>query len=141
LVPAELETQKAKVEKELQGRSSLNRLMHHQLAAALLLPGIENMGLRTATAQVCVDEAGIGCALERYRLANQRFPEKMEELVPKFLTRVPLDILSGRPYKYRKEDETGYVLYSIGWNERDDGGVPGRKLFDEKEGDWIWQIR
>ncbi|MDB6032852.1 MAG: hypothetical protein JWM16_3190 [Verrucomicrobiales bacterium] len=141
LVPAELETRKAKVEKQLQGRSSLNRLVHHQLAAALLLPGLENMGLRAATGQVCADEAGIACALERYRLVNQGFPEKLEELVPKFLLRLPQDIISGQPYKYRKEGETGYDLYSIGWNERDDGGLRGRKLFDEKEGDWVWQIR
>ena len=30
-----------------------------------------------------------------------------------------------------------FILYSVGWNEKDDGGVPGKTLFDEKEGDWV----
>jgi len=27
------------------------------------------------------------------------------------------------------------VLYSIGWNGKDDGGVPGKTM---AEGDWVW---
>ena len=34
----------------------------------------------------------------------------------------------------------GYVLYSVGWNQQDDGGSPGKTMFDEKDGDWIWQV-
>jgi hypothetical protein len=26
----------------------------------------------------------------------------------------------------------------VGWNETDDSGVNGKKMFDEKEGDWVW---
>ena len=33
-----------------------------------------------------------------------------------------------------------FVLYSVGWNEKDDGGVPGKELFDPKDGDWVWQF-
>jgi len=32
------------------------------------------------------------------------------------------------------------VLYSVGWNEKDDGGTPGKALFDEKQGDWVWRF-
>ena len=36
-------------------------------------------------------------------------------------------------------DEGRFVLYSVGWNEKDDGGVPGKTRFDESEGDWVWE--
>jgi hypothetical protein len=28
-----------------------------------------------------------------------------------------------------------FVLYSVGWNEKDDGGKPGKRWL---EGDWVW---
>ena len=28
-----------------------------------------------------------------------------------------------------------YILYSVGWNEKDDGGVEGQNF---GEGDWVW---
>jgi hypothetical protein len=40
--------------------------------------------------------------------------------------------------KYRRTDNGSFVLWSVGWNEKDDGGVPGKTLFDEKQGDWVW---
>ena len=37
----------------------------------------------------------------------------------------------------------GYVLYKVGWNEKDDGGVPAMTKSGEgvdfKEGDWVWR--
>ena len=35
-------------------------------------------------------------------------------------------------------DDGKFVLYSVGWNEKDDGGVPGKTLFDQTQGDWVW---
>ena len=48
-------------------------------------------------------------------------------------------MLTGEPYKYRRTDDGRFVLYSVGWDEKDDGGVPGKTLFDEKQGDWVWE--
>jgi hypothetical protein len=36
------------------------------------------------------------------------------------------------------------VLYSVGWNQSDDGGTvvlneSSRKTVDIKKGDWVWQ--
>jgi len=28
---------------------------------------------------------------------------------------------------------------AVGRDEKDDGGVPGKRDFDVKEGDWVWQ--
>ena len=46
--------------------------------------------------------------------------------------------MNGRLLKYRREANGQFVLHSIGWNETDDGGVPGT-LADVKNDDWVWQ--
>jgi hypothetical protein len=51
---------------------------------------------------------------------------------------LPNDSLTGEPYKYRRTDNDHFVLYSVGWNEKDDGGVPGKVLFDDANRDWVW---
>ena len=47
--------------------------------------------------------------------------------------------MTGDLLKYHVIGERSYLLYSVGWNEKDDGGTPGKTLFDEKEGDWVWR--
>lgn len=66
-----------------------------------------------------VTQAGI--AVERYRLAEGRLPQSLEELVPGYIEAVPADPFDGRPLKY-STPETGFVVYSIGDDLSDDGG-------------------
>jgi hypothetical protein len=140
IIPAEVETRKAKAEQALKGSSMLNKMFRHNLAASLLLPALGNIGLRSASAQVCVDQAAIACALERYRLSKNEFPSKLEDLTPQFMTRVPLDMLSGQTYRYERKADNGYILYSLGWDAQDNSGEVGARLFDTKRGDWVWQV-
>ena len=105
----------------------------------MLVPALSGMPIKAATAQTAADEAMLACALERYRLANGQFPGTLEALVPRFISELPHDVISGEPYKYRRTGDGQFVLYSVGWNEKDDDGVSGNTLFDEKEGDWVWQ--
>ena len=111
----------------------------HQLLAVMLLPGLSKIPLRAAAAQTATDEAAIACALERCRLAYGQFPESLGTLVPSFISQLPNDVISGEPYKFHRTSDAQFVLYSVGWNEKDDNGVPGKTLFDEKQGDWVWQ--
>jgi len=60
-------------------------------------------------------------AVERYRLAHDRLPGTLDELVPQFLDAVPKDPFDGKPLRY-KTLEKGYVIYSIGPDGKDDGG-------------------
>jgi hypothetical protein len=94
--------------------------------------------------QTAVDMATLACALERHRLANGQFPEKIEALTPRFMAKLPNDIITGEPLKYRRTDGGKFFLYSVGWNETDDGGViattPGKPYLQERaQGDWVWQ--
>ena len=119
----------------------LNALLRHQVLASLLQPGahseLAKFPLKATAAQATVDEAALACALERCRLAEGRFPEKLEALVPRFMVQLPKDALTGEPYRYRRVTDSQFVLYSIGWDEKDEGGVSGKTLFDE-QGDWVW---
>ncbi len=96
-------------------------------------------------------EAALACALERYHLANGRYPEKLQQLVPAFFNQLPADLLApgGKTYHYRPND-TGFDLYSIGLDLVDQGGEPSpahdhgwdqqQHLFPRvEEGDWVWR--
>jgi hypothetical protein len=137
--PKQVESNKGEFGRVL-GSPGFSRVIHHRLIAALLLPALGRVPMKAAIAQTAVDEAVLACALERCRLANGQFPETLEALVPRFISELPNDVISGEPYKYHLTNDGQFVLYSVGWNEKDDGGVPGKTLFDEKEGDWVWQV-
>ena len=113
--------------------------VRHQLLSEMLLPALPRVVGKAATGQVAADQAMLACGLERYRLANGRFPDALDALVPRFISQLPHDVINGEPYRYRLSKDGQFVLYSVGWNEKDDGGVPGKTLFDLKEGDWVWQ--
>jgi hypothetical protein len=63
-------------------------------------------------------------ALHRYRLEHGRFAESLEDLVPRFLAEVPCDWMDGLPLRYRRNDDDGFTLYSVGRDGKDDGGDP-----------------
>jgi ABC-type transport system involved in multi-copper enzyme maturation permease subunit len=65
-------------------------------------------------------------AMERYRLALQRWPESLEALVPGFLREIPADPFDGKPLRYRRQGG-GVVIYSVGFNGVDNGGNIVRK--------------
>jgi len=126
-------------DREIHSSNFATVFLHHQVLAALLLPALNRVITKAAVAQTVADEAMLGCALERYRLENGRFPETLDTLVPQFVSQLPHDVITGEPYKYRRTDDDRFVLYSVGWNDKDDGGVSGKTVFDDKAGDWVWE--
>lgn len=68
-----------------------------------------------------IDLARVALAVERYRLATGKLPEQLDELVPRYLERVPIDPFGNQPIRYRRT-EPGYLLHSIDTDGRDDGG-------------------
>jgi hypothetical protein len=110
----------------------------------LLLPGVISSSRKNAREQISVDLARTAIALERHRLARGEFPESLDALAPQFIAQVPHDVIGGQPLKYRRDaDGKNFILYSVGWNETDDGGVtyipPGGTQPRFDEGDWVWR--
>jgi hypothetical protein len=60
-------------------------------------------------------------AAERYRLIYRRWPERLDQLVPRWLASVPHDPFSKGPILLRQQPD-GLFVYSVGWDQRDDGG-------------------
>ena len=116
----------------------------------VLLPALGSVAEKFAYMQASVDLARTAIALERYRLAHGEFPESLDALAPQFIAKVPHDVIGGQSLKYRRTNDGQFVLYSVGWNEQDDGGVvvnqKSRNFRDESsskvdisQGDWVWR--
>jgi tetratricopeptide (TPR) repeat protein len=108
----------------------------------LVLPALVKAATRFAYGQASVDLARTAMALERCRLARGAFPDSLDALAPQFIAKVPHDAIRGQPLKYHRTPEGAFVLYSIGWNETDEGGIAGFDkdgAVDMQGGDWVWR--
>lgn len=61
-------------------------------------------------------------ALERYRLAKGKWPEKLADLVPQYLSEVPLDPFDGDPLRLARQG-SALIVYSISQDKQDNGGT------------------
>ncbi|HUL51191.1 MAG TPA: hypothetical protein VLU94_01270, partial [Candidatus Nitrosotalea sp.] len=127
--------------------SSLHGLIsNHAVFARLLIPALTRVTQRFALGQCNVDQAVIACALERYRLVEGHYPDALDSLVPRFMASLPRDVITGDPLKYRRTGDEQFLLYSVGWNGKDDGGtiVPVKGSRSESQditqGDWVWRF-
>jgi hypothetical protein len=116
----------------------------YKILGRLLLPALDKCVRKYASGQANTDLAVLACALERYRLANGQYPDTLAALAPKFISKIPNDVISGESLKYRRTDDGQFLLYSVGWNQTDDGGKIGLtangKGVDTMQGDWVWPV-
>jgi hypothetical protein len=68
------------------------------------------------------DVAECGIAAELYRLDHGAYPKSLEALAPKYLATLPNDTFSGQPLLLKSLPD-GVLIYSVGPNGKDDGGV------------------
>ena len=81
--------------------------------------------------------AEIAVALERFRLAEGTYPHALSDLEPEFLDRLPPDLAgNGHAYRYELPDDGRPTVYSVGYDQIDDGAIPVK---NRKHGDWAWQ--
>jgi hypothetical protein len=62
-------------------------------------------------------------AVVMFKRDEGRLPQRLDELVPKYLTSVPDDPFDRKPMKYRLDDDGSWVVYSVGYDGKDDGGI------------------
>ena len=125
---------------------AVNAQMKHyspyKVQALMLVPTLEATVRKIAAVQASIDLARVACALERYRLAHNEYPETLDALAPQFIAQVPHDIINGQPLHYRLKANDQFVLYSVGWNETDDGGqvvLTKNGSVDREKSNWVWQ--
>jgi hypothetical protein len=89
----------------------------------MLLPSLARFHIREADHVALVRVAATALAIERFRLAHSNaLPENLEHLIPACCKAVPADPYDGKPLRY-KTHGASYVVYSIGSDGQDDGGV------------------
>jgi hypothetical protein len=95
-----------------------------------------------AYAQGSVDLARVACALERYRIWRGEYPDSLNALAPRFIGKLPHDVINGQPLHYRLTDQGQFLLYSVGWANKDEGGKVRHshdRLADVRNGNWVWR--
>ena len=68
--------------------------------------------------------AVLGIAAACFRTEEGRYPNELAELVPGYISAVPIDPFDGKPLRMLAEGD-GLVLYSVGLNGVDEGGKDG----------------
>lgn len=99
--------------------------------AQLMAPAIaKSISAHDQIAQF-LDGVRLLIAAERYRLRHGEPPASTESIDSDLLAGMPTDLSDGKPLRLRIRD-SWLVIYSIGGDCRDDGGVPclGRSPFD-----------
>jgi hypothetical protein len=96
-----------------------------------LRPVRKNAEARHTMAVAHVRLLAVELALHCYQAENSRLPAHLDELVPKYLSKVPQDPFTGQPLIYRAQG-TNWLLYSVGTDRVDDGGRPvSRGIFSK----------
>jgi hypothetical protein len=93
-----------------------------EILVALLLPAVQATTVAEARGQMTFELGQLALALGAYRVDNGSYPKTLDALAPKYIAKIPQDRFTGKPLVYRPE-KNGYLLYSLGPNQEDDGGV------------------
>ena len=104
------------------------------------LPDFRSVFLKEAAleAMMLATRAGLACKI--YKARAGRYPDGLEALVPDILPEVPIDPFTGKPFVFRIQNGE-LLIYSLGSNQKDDGGrmSPMTQLVMEKDDDWTWR--
>ena len=91
-------------------------------------------------AQQRLDLMQIAVALERYFLDNERYPDDLGEITPKYTTEITPDRFNPTTeVRYALTPNGRYKLWASGFDRKDDGGDPGRKNGKAEGEDVVWQ--
>lgn len=131
-----LESFDARLEREL-SQSILMRVRY--LPIGLLMPAISKATINGELVGQRCHGALIAIALELYHRRHGAWPESLDQLTPRFLPNIPADRHDGKPIRYLLRDGQP-VVYSVGSNREDDGGIPaiGRDGYPDPEAAMQW---
>ena len=70
-------------------------------------------------------------ALSAYKTEHAQYPAQLADLVPDYLPALPADPITRQPMRYRLQKRHGFVVYSVGENAVDDGGLLWNEVPDQ----------
>jgi hypothetical protein len=78
----------------------------------------------------------LALALAAYRAERGEYPDTLSKLGERYISAVPKDPFSGGEFHYQRTGKgTGYALYSVGRNSKDDGGRNRIREIDDPDSD------
>ena len=119
------------------------------IIASLTSPAFTRFINRVIFRHTQVNQAIIACALERYRIEKESYPDSLDAVRLADGKPLPLDPINEKPMGYRKTTDGRYALWSVGFDGKDDGG---KRTLNEKKpentqfhkadyvGDWVWDF-
>jgi hypothetical protein len=116
------------------------------ILAKLTVPGLTPIIIKYRRRSAELRATAVVLALRQYQQAEQHSPQTLQDLVPKYLSEVPVDPFDGKPLHYRVRTDGRWIVYSVGPNQLDENGEqpkgdprkytdPGDVIFCECEPD------
>jgi len=100
------------------------RVLGRAVADTLLmvvLPNVANATRADVDARQRQDVLQLALALAWRHAETGEYPTSLDELVPRYIERIPIDRFTNEPLVYRLQED-GYLLYGVGENGTDDQG-------------------
>lgn len=88
---------------------------------AMLMPTIQKVQAASDRAEQNQRNLHVGFALAAFFADHGRYPKKLDELAPKYLTQVPNDLYTGKALLYQAKEKS-FLVYSVGPNGIDEQG-------------------
>ena len=96
--------------------------VYRSVLTKMIMPVFTRAALSRDRAAADIGAAQIALALTAYRAERRRYPDTLADLAAQGWD-LPDDPFTGRPYIYRLEGD-GFIVYSLGPDVTDDGGLP-----------------
>lgn len=101
------------------------RIAPHYIICRMIVPALGRVFASAQRHMATMDSARLSLAALRYQAKHGRLPDKLGALVPDFAKALPPDPYTGKALIYRRTAD-GFVLYALGENGKDDGGITDR---------------
>ena len=99
-------------------RQMLNRPLPSMLLS-MEIPALRSACEKASRSDLEMDATILACAITRHRIAHAPPPQDLSDLVPEFLTAIPVDPFDGKPLRYRREGKE-WIIWSVGADRQDD---------------------
>lgn len=103
-----------------------------------LIPVPSPLFLRKANLDATLGNAELALALKIYKEKNGSYPDRLTQIVPEILKELPKDPFTGEDHVYHRAGY-GFIIYSLGDNAKDDGGISAVEKRWQGDFDIVWK--
>ena len=108
-----------------------------------MLRSLDRLAVRRDKGVAVVGECRLALALCAYREESGSYPATLAQISRNLGRKLPADPFSGRDFVYKRQGK-GFLLYSIGPNLKDDGGIEAKPAkaaeFSARQDDIVWRM-